>query len=111
MPHAIKFQELSNLLDDEKLTGVPVLIYANKQDLFSAAQPDSISRDLSLNDITDRTWQIQACSAISGEGIQVNFTDLLKCLVIQFACNIYTWHRCNFTTYCLFFPFSCLGWH
>lgn len=65
-------QELSLLLDEEKLTGVPVLIFANKQDLFGAAPASEIAQGLNLHSIRDRKWQIQACSAMSGEGVKVS---------------------------------------
>jgi ADP-ribosylation factor-like protein 3 len=62
--------ELGQLLDEEKLSGVPLLIYANKQDLISALGPDEISEGLNLHTIRDRVWEIQACSAKTGEGLQ-----------------------------------------
>lgn len=65
-------QELAELLDEEKLSGVPVLIFANKQDLLTAAPASEITEGLNLHTIRDRIWQIQACSALSGEGIQVS---------------------------------------
>ncbi|KAH0794269.1 ADP-ribosylation factor-like protein 3 [Histomonas meleagridis] len=34
--------ELSSLLDEEKLAGVPLVILANKQDLATAASPDEV---------------------------------------------------------------------
>jgi signal recognition particle receptor subunit beta len=34
--------ELSQLLEEEKLKGVPVLIFANKQDLANAMSPDQV---------------------------------------------------------------------
>ena len=37
-------EELSNLLAEEKLQGIPLLIYANKQDLELALQEDRVSR-------------------------------------------------------------------
>ena len=36
-------QELSELLGEEKLAGVPVMIFANKQDLDSAQSQDQVS--------------------------------------------------------------------
>ena len=66
------WQELSLLLDEEKLTGVPVLIFANKQDLFGAAPASEIAQGLNLHSIRDRKWQIQASSAMSGEGVKVS---------------------------------------
>ncbi|KXJ09747.1 ADP-ribosylation factor-like protein 3 [Exaiptasia diaphana] len=62
--------ELAELLEEEKLHGVPVLIFANKQDLLNSKKADAISSDLNLNDIRDRQWQIQGCSALNGEGVQ-----------------------------------------
>lgn len=64
-------QELAELLDEEKLSGVPVLIFANKQDLLTAAPAAEIAEGLNLHTIRDRVWQIQSCSALTGEGVQV----------------------------------------
>ncbi|XP_067156287.1 ADP-ribosylation factor-like protein 3 isoform X1 [Apteryx mantelli] len=64
-------QELAELLDEEKLSGVPVLIFANKQDLLTAAPASEIAEGLNLHTIRDRVWQIQSCSALSGEGVQI----------------------------------------
>ena len=64
-------QELSELLEEEKLAGVPVMIFANKQDLFNAAPAAEISEGLGLHSMRDRKWQIQPCSAMSGEGVKV----------------------------------------
>lgn len=55
-------------------SGVPVLIFANKQDLFNAAPASEIAEGLQLHTIRDRTWQIQACSATSGEGVKVSLS-------------------------------------
>ncbi|CAH1259256.1 ARL3 [Branchiostoma lanceolatum] len=62
-------EELAELLEEDKLAGVPMLIFANKQDLFNAATATEISDGLGLGSIR-RTWQIQACSAMSGEGVE-----------------------------------------
>ena len=70
-------QELTELLEEEKLAGVPVLIFANKQDLLSAAKSSDIAKGLNLHSIRDREWQIQACSAMSGEGVKVSLESLL----------------------------------
>lgn len=64
-------QELAELLEEEKLGGVPVLIFANKQDLLTAAPASEIAEGLNLHTIRDRVWQIQSCSALTGEGVQV----------------------------------------
>ena len=59
-------------MEEEKLTGVPVLIFANKQDLFNAAPANEIAEGLQLHTVRDRKWQIQACSAQTSEGVKVN---------------------------------------
>jgi len=63
--------QLAELLEEEKLEGTPILVFANKQDLINAARTDELMDGLSLNMIKDRNWQIQPCSAISGEGLSV----------------------------------------
>jgi len=63
-------QELNELLQEDKLVDIPLLILANKQDLLQATPADDISESLSLHNIRDRTWSIQACSAKTGEGLQ-----------------------------------------
>uniref|UniRef100_A0A2K5QZZ0 ADP-ribosylation factor-like protein 3 n=1 Tax=Cebus imitator TaxID=2715852 RepID=A0A2K5QZZ0_CEBIM len=62
--------ELAELLEEEKLSCVPVLIFANKQDLLTAAPASEIAEGLNLHTIRDRVWQIQSCSALTGEGVQ-----------------------------------------
>lgn len=60
------------MLDDDKLGGVPLLIFANKQDLMTALPASELAESLNLHTIRDRMWQVQACSAMSAEGVQVN---------------------------------------
>ena len=67
------YQELSELLEEEKLHGVPLLVFANKQDLLNAAKASDITDGLSLHQIRDRPWQIQGCSAYTKEGVKVRF--------------------------------------
>ena len=62
--------ELGQLLEEEKLAGIPLLIFANKQDLLNALPPADISAGLNLSTIRDRVWSIAACSAKTGEGLQ-----------------------------------------
>jgi len=63
-------EELQTLLEDDKLSGSAVLIFANKQDLLSALPADEISNELNLSLIRDRPWCIMASSAKTGEGLQ-----------------------------------------
>ena len=62
--------ELNNLLREDKLQSVPLLVFANKQDLVQALPADEISEALQLANIRDRRWSIQAASAKTGEGLQ-----------------------------------------
>ena len=63
-------ENLQELLTEEQLSGVPLLVFANKQDLDLALGADEVMESLELSNITDRTWNIQACSAHNGEGLQ-----------------------------------------
>ncbi|XP_033098436.1 ADP-ribosylation factor-like protein 3 [Anneissia japonica] len=66
--------ELNELLGEEKLGGVPVLVFANKQDLPLAKKASDVSKILLLTGIRDRKWQIQACSAHTQEGLEKGMT-------------------------------------
>ncbi|CEM02067.1 unnamed protein product [Vitrella brassicaformis CCMP3155] len=63
-------EELNELLQQDKLGGIPLLVFANKQDLLQALSAQEIAEQLSLHAIRDRTWNIQACSAKTGDGLQ-----------------------------------------
>ena len=61
--------ELRKILEEDKLSNLPLLILANKQDLNFALAPDEIIDLLNLNNISDRVWSIVACSAITKQGM------------------------------------------
>lgn len=67
--------ELRDLLAEDKLANVPLLVFANKQDLSTAVQDTSelleaMGLDRDGHFAGERTWTIVACSAKSGEGLQ-----------------------------------------
>jgi len=66
------------LLEEEKLNGVPLLVFANKQDLLSAMPASELSVGLDLTSIKDRAWQIASCSAKTGEGLAEGMQWLVK---------------------------------
>ncbi|XP_040929070.1 ADP-ribosylation factor-like protein 3 isoform X2 [Betta splendens] len=66
--------ELAELLEEEKLAAVPLLIFANKQDLMTATPASELAEGLKLHTIRDRMWQVQACSGLTGEGLQDGMT-------------------------------------
>ncbi len=55
-----------------------MLVFANKQDLLSAIAASDISIGLNLHMVKDRGWQIQACSAKTGEGLTEGLEWLIK---------------------------------
>lgn len=70
--------ELQQLLDEEKLSGVPLLVFANKQDLLNALSPAELTAGLNLHSIRDRQWVILPCSAKLGEGLQEGMDFLVE---------------------------------
>merc|ERR1712070_859279 len=71
-------QELGELTEEDKLTGIPVLVFANKQDLMNAVAAEEIVEAMSLMDIKDRAWQIQAASAKQGMGLTEGMEWVVK---------------------------------
>ena len=70
--------ELQQLLDEEKLSNVPLLVMANKQDLLNALTPAEITTELNLQELRERTWHILPCSARTGEGLQEGMEWLVE---------------------------------
>jgi len=64
---------------------VPLLVYANKQDLLSALSASDLSLGLGLHTVKDRAWQMQPCSAKTGEGLAEGLEWLLKVISDKFA--------------------------
>ena len=71
-------KELRSLLEENQLSGIPLLIYANKQDLNLSLSPEEIMNDLNLSNIINRKWTIVASSAISKVGLQEGICWLEK---------------------------------
>eukprot|EP00746_Dinoflagellata_sp_MGD_P003387 gnl/MRDRNA2_/MRDRNA2_106586_c0_seq1.p1 gnl/MRDRNA2_/MRDRNA2_106586_c0~~gnl/MRDRNA2_/MRDRNA2_106586_c0_seq1.p1 ORF type:complete len:181 (-),score=49.53 gnl/MRDRNA2_/MRDRNA2_106586_c0_seq1:272-814(-) len=63
-------EELQALLKEETLAKKPMLVFANKQDLANALPAEDVTSTLNLDEISDRIWTIQACSAKTAEGLQ-----------------------------------------
>lgn len=55
-----------------------MLVFANKQDLQFALEADQVMETLKLSEIADRTWNIQACSAFTKEGLSDGMEWLIK---------------------------------
>ena len=70
--------ELAEILGEDKLATVPLLVFANKSDLMQAKSADDIAEALSLFNIKDRPWQIQAYSAKDGTGLEEGLQWVVK---------------------------------
>ena len=70
--------EFHDVLFEEKLKGVPVLVFANKQDLQGSAPGARVAEILELTTIRDRVWNIQPCSALTGEGVKDGMEWVMK---------------------------------
>jgi len=75
--------ELQNLLREEKLAGASLLVFANKQDVEGALSYQHICQVLGLEGHVGvhRHWQIQACSAVTGDGLLEGMEWLIKDVV------------------------------
>ncbi len=61
--------EIHRMLVEEELRGVPLLIYANKQDLPNAMSAAEVTEKLGLSKLRQRKWYIQESCAPTGEGL------------------------------------------
>ncbi|NXG15026.1 ARL14 protein, partial [Grallaria varia] len=63
-------KEFELILKNESIKNVPVVVLANKQDLPGALNAEDITRRLKMKKYcSDRTWYVQPCCAITGEGL------------------------------------------
>jgi len=62
-------EELHHFLNDEMLSGLPLLVLANKQDLPCAMSAAQVAAALLLSSIRDRPWLVHASSACTGHGL------------------------------------------
>ena len=73
-------KELHGLLQEERLLGATLLIFANKQDIPGALTADEINQLLDLDSIKSHHWKVLGCSAVTGlkllEGIEWLMDDI-----------------------------------
>ncbi|XP_008928276.3 ADP-ribosylation factor-like protein 14 [Manacus vitellinus] len=63
-------REFELILKNESIKNVPVVVLANKQDLPGALNAEEITRRFKMKKYcSDRTWYVQPCCAITGEGL------------------------------------------
>jgi signal recognition particle receptor subunit beta len=61
--------ELHKLLNGDDLKNAILLVYANKQDLLNALNPDEITNGLGLASMESRAWNVQSVCAATGYGL------------------------------------------
>ena len=62
-------KELHQLLQEERLLGATLLVFANKQDLPGALKAEEIKEALDLDQIKTHHWKIVWCSAVTGDNL------------------------------------------
>jgi signal recognition particle receptor subunit beta len=76
-----EFRELLHrMLAEQELARIPLLVFANKQDLPGPLSAEDITRRLGLNNISSRVWHVQECSAVRDTGLEGGFDWLAQVL-------------------------------
>lgn len=78
LPEAVA--ELKEVLEDPNMAGVPFLVLANKQEAPDALPLLEIRNKLDLERFQGHCWELRACSALTGQGLQEALQSLLHLL-------------------------------
>nr|XP_053645492.1 ADP-ribosylation factor-like protein 2 [Cherax quadricarinatus] len=78
--------ELRKLLEEERLAGATLLVFANKQDLPEALTDEQIRDILDLSSLKTHHWYILPCSAVTGENLVAGIDWLIR----DIAARIFT---------------------
>ncbi len=70
-------------LSSHDMKGVPVVVFANKQDLPQAVSPLEVTNSLRLSQVHHRQWYVQGTSATDGSGLTKGMRKLRR-LVREF---------------------------
>ncbi|XP_021545127.1 ADP-ribosylation factor-like protein 11 [Neomonachus schauinslandi] len=84
LPEAVA--ELVEVLDDPHMAHVPFLVLANKQEAPDALPLLGIRDRLGLERFQDRSWDLQACSALTGAGLPEALQSLRRLLKSRCHC-------------------------
>nr|QXF29029.1 Arfrp1 [Vischeria sp. CAUP Q 202] len=60
----------ASIVEHDALHGVPVLLFANKQDLPGALSSDDIAASLEVGKVQNHRTRVQPCSALTCDGIE-----------------------------------------
>lgn len=70
-------REFEHLLGNEHMRRVPVVLLANKQDKPGALTAEDITRLFKVKKLcSDRSWYVQPCCALTGDGLREGFRRL-----------------------------------
>ncbi|UJR20340.1 hypothetical protein I4U23_023471 [Adineta vaga] len=72
--------ELSRLVSEEEMYGVPILFYLNKTDLIHALPINEIVEQMRMSHMRNRSYHVQPCSAINGDGLYEGLDWLISVL-------------------------------
>ncbi|XP_076150718.1 ADP-ribosylation factor-like protein 14 isoform X3 [Alosa pseudoharengus] len=74
-------KEFDRILRNEHLRGLPVVIFANKQDISGAMTVGEITETFNLHKTCcDRDWYVQYCSSTAGVGLEEGFRKMARLL-------------------------------
>ncbi|PWN42129.1 putative ARL1-ADP-ribosylation factor [Ceraceosorus guamensis] len=73
-------EELHAILQEEELKNTKLLVLANKQDLDHALKAEQITERLDLVEMKERSWTVQECSALKGQGLEEGLDWLVSSL-------------------------------
>ncbi|TEY45392.1 hypothetical protein BOTCAL_0335g00040 [Botryotinia calthae] len=71
-------EELHALLQEERLSGASLLVFANKTDVNGCMTKTEIKEMLVLDEIRTHKWHIINCSAITGENLDEGLTWVVE---------------------------------
>ena len=73
-------EELYKIVSNDFMKNVPLLVFANKQDLPQASDVTTIVDKLQIKSLKLNNWHVQGCSAVTGEGLIEGFQKLSQML-------------------------------
>lgn len=72
---------LQRLMLENELRGLPVLVFANKQDLSGSLSPGQIETEMDLPSLVNRRWHIQGSCGCTGEGLEEGLGWLVQSMI------------------------------
>ncbi|XP_076449448.1 ADP-ribosylation factor 1-like [Babylonia areolata] len=70
--------ELMSILSHPDMSGVPVVVLANKQDLPEAASVSEVGQKLKITEQRKRKWHVQGTCGTSGEGVYEAMQEMAR---------------------------------